>query len=39
VDHTVKWAEIYMDQHMTGDMEPLHNINAQFRIEYCWKNF
>jgi len=39
VTHTSKWAEIHMDQHMTGDTGPLHNVNAQFRIEYCWKNF
>ena len=39
VEHTVKWAEVYMDYHTHQDLEPLHNINAHFRIEYCWKNF
>lgn len=39
VDHTVKWAEVYMDSHTNQDTSPLDNINAKFRIEYCWKNF
>lgn len=39
VEHTSKWAEIYIDSHATGDNGPLENINAKFRIEYCWKNF
>lgn len=39
VDHTTKWAEIYMDSHTNQDTTPLDNINAKFRIEYCWKNF
>lgn len=39
VEHTVKWAEVLLDSHTHQDKTPLENINAQFRIEYCWKNF
>lgn len=39
VDHTVKWAEVYIDSHTHQDLTPLENTNAHFRIEYCWKNF
>jgi len=39
VEHTSKWAEVYVDSHMHQDATPTDNINAKFRIEYCWKNF
>ena len=39
VEHTAKWAEVYVDSHMHQDSTPTDNINAKFRIEYCWKNF
>ena len=38
-EHTVKWAEVLIDQHTNQDASPLDNINAHFRLEYCWKNF
>jgi len=39
VDHTVKWAPVLIDTHTHQDAVPQSNINAKFRIEYCWKNF
>lgn len=39
VENTAKWAAVKMDQHTNQDTTPLDNINAKFRIEYCWKNF
>ena len=39
VSHTVKWAEVFIDHHCHQDSTGLDNINAKFRIEYCWKNF
>lgn len=38
-EHTVKWAEVLIDQHTNQDASPLENVNAHFRLEYCWKNF
>jgi len=38
-EHTVKWAEVLIDSHTNQDHSPLENVNAHFRIEYCWKNF
>jgi hypothetical protein len=39
VSHTAKWADVYIDSHTHQDASPLSNVNAKFRIEYCWKNF
>lgn len=39
VYHTAKWSYIYFDWMWGHDVEQLENVNAKFRIEYCWKNF
>lgn len=39
VYHTRKDEQIYISSHTNQDLEPLQDINAHFRIEYCWKNF
>ena len=39
VEHTAKWSEVLIDSHTNQDLSPLENVNAHFRIEYCWKNF
>ena len=39
VTHTVKWAEVLIDFATHQDKAALENINAKFRIEYCWKNW
>jgi FKBP-type peptidyl-prolyl cis-trans isomerase 2 len=39
VEHTSKWSDVYIDSHTHQDATPLDNVNAKFRIEYCWKNF
>ena len=39
VEHTAKWATVYIDMHTHNDKEPLENPNSKFKIEYCFKNF
>ena len=39
VEHTAKWADVLINHQTHQDKSPLDNINAHFRIEYCWKNF
>ena len=38
VEHTNKFAPILFDYALHQDKEQLNNINAKFRVEYCWKN-
>jgi len=38
VHNTAKWSQIFMDSNLHQDQHPTDNIDAKFRIEYCYKN-